>query len=200
MTGFNYVNLVSFHVGYNSDVEELFDLYKIKKRKRFKVNVAAKKAVETGPAKIGKIIMDDQVEILLANIDNDSYCDIGYDLQEVWTTYLESQPELLNYENLTDFKWRLDTYQVFDENDAKYCLTFGTKTNCLKICPENGKISSDIKFPSHCSKILIDFLAEIKFLIHRKNDTVDEKEMMQFRKVISMHLKFGVTGHMYSDY
>lgn len=109
MGGFNYVNRVSFHVGYNSDVEELFDLYKIKKRKRFKVNVAAKKAVETGPAKIGKIIMDDQVEILLANIHNDSYCDIGYDLEEVWTTYLESQPELLNYENLTDFEWRLDT-------------------------------------------------------------------------------------------
>lgn len=154
----------------------------------------------------------------------DYYYKMVEQMKKVWKSYVADDPKLSNCDRLNKFRWyQLLYYAECDGDGHDYFLIFGFKASRYKkkwvngteidletetetyvvpeigICEETGVVSVTPTFPPNCRKILIEFLAYIKLLLLDK-DVDDEEEVMEgFRRDITKHLKFGVTGRIDYD-
>lgn len=201
--GILFAELNNYFIGYKVDVEKMLALKPIIAGKQLIIDADQNdNIVEDSTVKTSKIDKDENVIMMLNEIKDYLYDDFGHYINRIWEKYVESQPELSNFSKSNGFGWNLQTERVYPDNERYFCLNYGTSTNCIKFCAKTGQITLVNSFPPNCREVLIEFLAEIKFLIHE--NTIESGMVQDMKDLfgyhVSKHLEFGISGDINYDW
>lgn len=196
MGGIHYISTTSSFIGYYADIDVLLEVNNHEYHRKNEDDPKIVKAISS-LKKVG----NESMENLINRIRSEYNDEIEYSLNEMWRRYLKSRRELLNYKASSGLLWSVFGVCVYNYYKTANCLNFGFDTSNLNICHETGLVSSTACFPPNCREIIVDFLANIKFLLHKDSIAKEKVEEMkiQFRESVSSQINFGVKSKIDYD-